>query len=46
MRAGLAGMTLQVPGVTVRWWFEHGEPDVTSTVDQAFAALGQILCES
>ena len=41
----LAGLTLQVAGVTVRWWFEHGEPDITATVDQAFATLGHILGE-
>jgi hypothetical protein len=42
----LAGLTLQVAGVTIRWWFEHGEPDMPGAVDQAFAVLGRILCES
>jgi AcrR family transcriptional regulator len=42
----LAGLTLQVAGVTVRWWFEQGQPDITDAVDQAFATLGRVLCES
>jgi AcrR family transcriptional regulator len=39
----LAGMTLQIAGVTVRWWFEQGEPDIADAVDQAFAALGRLV---
>ena len=42
----LAGLTLQVAGVTVRWWFEQGEPDIADAVDRSFAILGRIICES
>jgi AcrR family transcriptional regulator len=42
----LAGLTLQVAGVTLRWWFEHGQPDISAAVDQAFATLGRVICES
>jgi AcrR family transcriptional regulator len=41
----LSGLTLQVAGVTVRWWFEQGEPDVADAVDEAFATLGRLMCE-
>src|SRR5712692_1551350 len=40
----LAGLTLQVAGVTVRWWFEQGQPDIADVVDQAFATLGRLTC--
>jgi AcrR family transcriptional regulator len=39
----LAGLTLQVAGVTVRWWFEHGQPDMSAAVDQAFATLDRVM---
>ncbi len=39
----LAGLTLQVAGVTVRWWFEQGEPDIAEVVEQAFATLGGVI---
>jgi AcrR family transcriptional regulator len=41
----LAGLTLQVTGITVRWWFEQGEPDIGHTVDQALTILDRVLCE-
>jgi hypothetical protein len=42
----LAGLTLQVAGVTVRWWFEQGQPDIADAVDQAFATLGRLICKN
>jgi AcrR family transcriptional regulator len=38
----LAGLTLQVTGVTVRWWFEHGEPEIAGAVDRALATLERL----
>ncbi|MGC4055970.1 MAG: TetR family transcriptional regulator [Paludibaculum sp.] len=40
----LAGLTLQVTGVAVRWWFEQGQADIAEAVDQVFAKLGRLLC--
>ncbi|MBN9657494.1 MAG: TetR family transcriptional regulator [Acidobacteria bacterium] len=40
----LAGLTLQVAGVAVRWWFEHGRSDISRTVDDVLAKLGHLLC--
>uniref|UniRef100_Q022K4 Transcriptional regulator, TetR family n=1 Tax=Solibacter usitatus (strain Ellin6076) TaxID=234267 RepID=Q022K4_SOLUE len=40
----LAGLTLQVTGVTVRWWFEQGEPEIQSAVDDALATLEHLIC--
>ena len=42
----LAGLTLQVTGVTVRWWFEQGRPEITDAVDQAMATLDRLLCST
>ena len=42
----LAGLTVQVAGVTVRWWFEHGPTDISVAVDQAFATLDRVMCGS
>ena len=42
----LAGLTLQVTGVTVRWWFEQGPREMEEAVDQALATLDRLLCES
>jgi AcrR family transcriptional regulator len=40
----LAGLTLQVAGIAVRWWFEQGQGDISQTVDQVLAKLGHLLC--
>jgi hypothetical protein len=42
----LAGLTLQVASVTVRWWFEHGQPDIEAAVNQAFGTLTHLMCKS
>jgi AcrR family transcriptional regulator len=42
----LAGLTLQVTGVTVRWWFEQGPREMEEAVDQALATLDRLLCGS
>jgi AcrR family transcriptional regulator len=39
----LAGLTLQVAGVTIRWWFDNGHPDITAAVDQAFRTLTRVI---
>lgn len=41
----LAGLTLQVAGVTVRWWYEQGQPDISAATDQVFATLGRLMCD-
>ncbi len=41
----LAGLTLQVAGTAVRWWFEQGQSGISETVDQVFAKLGHLLCK-
>lgn len=41
----LAGLTLQLAGVTIRWWFEQGQPDVVACVDRAWATLGRVISE-
>ncbi|MGJ5820624.1 TetR family transcriptional regulator [Paludibaculum fermentans] len=39
----LAGLTLHVAGLAVRWWFEHGQSDISAAVDQVFDKLGPLL---
>jgi AcrR family transcriptional regulator len=41
----LAGLTLQVAGVTIRYWYEHGPADVDAAVEQAMATLRRLLAE-
>jgi len=41
----LAGMTLQVAGVTVRWWFGQGQRDISVTADEVFTILGRLICD-
>ncbi len=40
----IAGMTLQVTGVTVRWCFEHGQSDISDAMEQVLATFERIFC--
>jgi AcrR family transcriptional regulator len=40
----MAGMTLQLTGVTIRWCFAHGQSDVSAALDQLLPVLGSIFC--
>jgi hypothetical protein len=40
----LAGVSLHLPGVAVRWCLEHQEWDLPSTMDRALAGLEALLC--
>ena len=40
----LASLTLSILGVTFRSWFDHGQQDISVTVDQVFATLNHLLC--
>jgi len=42
----LAGITLQIAGVSVRWCFEHGEQEILAAIDQALKTLENVLCGS
>jgi len=46
----LAGLTRQVTGVTLRWWFDQGwsdqgQPDIGEAVERAFATLEHLTGE-
>lgn len=40
----IAGMTLQVTGVMVRWCFEHGQADISDAMEQVLATFERIFC--
>jgi AcrR family transcriptional regulator len=40
----MAGMTLQLTGVTIRWCFGHGQSDVSAALDRLLPVLGNIFC--
>lgn len=40
----LAGLTLSFLAVTFRAWFEHGQQDISVTVDEVFATLERLMC--
>ncbi len=40
----LAGLTLQLAGMSVRWSFEHGKADVPATVDRLLGAMETAFC--
>ena len=40
----LAGLTLSFLGVTFRAWFEHGQQDISATVNEVFATLARLMC--
>ena len=40
----MAGITLQLTGVTVRWCFEHGQPDVSAAMDRLLPTLESVFC--
>lgn len=42
--AVMAGITLQLTGVTVRWCFEHGQADVSAAIDRLLPALESVFC--
>jgi AcrR family transcriptional regulator len=42
----LAGMTLQVLGVTFRAWFNEPESDIATSAQQALATLRHLVCQS
>ncbi len=41
----LAGLTMQVAGITLRWWFDQGQPEISGAVEQALATLERLLGE-
>ena len=40
----MAGMTLQLTGVTIRWCFGQGQSDVSAALDRLLPVLGNIFC--
>jgi AcrR family transcriptional regulator len=40
----MAGITLQLTGVTIRWCFEQGQSDVSAALDHLLPVLGNIFC--
>jgi AcrR family transcriptional regulator len=42
----LAGLTMQVAGVTIRWWSEQGWPAVPVAVDQVLATFDRLMCNA
>lgn len=42
----LAGLTLSVLGAAFRSWFDNGHEDIGAAVDQAFATLRELVCET
>jgi len=41
----LAGLTLQVLGVTFRSWSKQERPDISATVDRIFGTLDRLICQ-
>ena len=41
----LAGMTLQLLGVTFRIWFKESERDISAAAQQALATLRHLVCD-
>jgi len=39
----MAGVTVQLTGVTVRWCNEQGEPDLSATMERVLATLGTMF---
>jgi AcrR family transcriptional regulator len=42
----LAALTLSMLGATVHTWFETGEQDISKIVDQVFASLNELVCDT
>jgi hypothetical protein len=40
----MAGMTLQLTGVTVRWCFEQGQSDVSVAMERVLATFERMFC--
>ena len=40
----MAGVSLHLTGVAVRWCLEQGEPKLPATMDRALASLEAIFC--
>jgi len=40
----MAGITLQLTGVTIRWCFGQGKSDVSAALDRLLPVLGNIFC--
>ena len=41
----LAALTFSLLGVTFRFWFHHGDQDISVTAERVFATLGRLVCE-
>ena len=42
----LAGLIVELAGLTVQWWYEHGQRNISDAVDQTLATAGRILSGS
>jgi len=42
----LAGLITQIAGLTVQWWYEQGQPNMSDAVEHAFATLRRLVCET
>jgi len=41
----LAGLIVELAGLTVQWWYEHGQRDMSEAAAQTLATAGRMLCE-
>lgn len=41
----LAGLIIQIAGLTLQWWFEEGQPNIADAVEHTFGTLSRLVCE-
>jgi AcrR family transcriptional regulator len=42
----LAGLIVELAGLTIQWWYENGQPDMADAVDHTFSTVSRLMCES